>query len=266
MPIHQHEDWQIRESTPGSPYCAACGTPLENREPAMTADNDTPAPPNPHRLEIELHGKGSGAYIHYQGVCDAPAGAPCRMWCEHPDCQEDTASEDHANHVLVDQGQCNPTTWLNCDPSMIPELYEGEPTQLRPGHITLTQDCDGVNWSYSEPAPMLTTDERDELEAYRRRDTAGYVEYGVESDRPFAYNTTNLVFTDAALIRRKAEKCGANAQIVQRVHSAPSAWVPTVRPACAEKCRHQCGECRLGLGSHLTCDPQCSLHMPAAGT
>lgn len=264
MPIHQHEDWQIRESDPGSFHCAACGAPIQNREPAMTAENDTPALPNPHRLEIELSGRGINARIDYKAVCDAPVGAPCRMWCKHPDCQEDTVSDDHADHALVDQGQCNLAESLNVDPGMIPEVYEGETTQLRPGPITITPDCDGVTWTYSGPAPALTVDERAELEEYRRRDAAGYVEYAVESDQPFAYKTTNLVFSDAAQIRRTVELRGATARIMQRAHSAPSAWVPIVRPACESGCRHRCPSCRNGLVTHLTCDPQCDLHLPAA--
>lgn len=33
-------------------------------------------------------------------------------------------------------------------------------------------------------------------------------------------------------------------------------------PACDDTCRHQCPECRLGLGSHLTCDPRCDHRQP----
>lgn len=28
---------------------------------------------------------------------------------------------------------------------------------------------------------------------------------------------------------------------------------------CEPGCRHRCPECRMGLGSHLTCDPQCDV-------
>ena len=30
--------------------------------------------------------------------------------------------------------------------------------------------------------------------------------------------------------------------------------------ACDPGCRHECPECRMGLGSHLTCDPRCAHH------
>jgi len=29
--------------------------------------------------------------------------------------------------------------------------------------------------------------------------------------------------------------------------------------ACVPGCRHRCPECRLGLGTHLPCDPQCEV-------
>lgn len=29
------------------------------------------------------------------------------------------------------------------------------------------------------------------------------------------------------------------------------------RTGCEPGCRHRCPECRMGLGSHLRCDPQC---------
>lgn len=32
-------------------------------------------------------------------------------------------------------------------------------------------------------------------------------------------------------------------------------------PGCAENCRHECGECRMGLGTHRVCDPRCT-HTP----
>lgn len=32
-------------------------------------------------------------------------------------------------------------------------------------------------------------------------------------------------------------------------------------PECTDACRHECGECRMGLGRHLVCDPRC-VHTP----
>lgn len=31
---------------------------------------------------------------------------------------------------------------------------------------------------------------------------------------------------------------------------------------CESACRHRCPECRMGLGSHLVCDPHCDHHAP----
>lgn len=36
-----------------------------------------------------------------------------------------------------------------------------------------------------------------------------------------------------------------------------------VEPVCATSCRHRCPECRMGLGSHLKCDPHCDHHLSA---
>lgn len=41
-----------------------------------------------------------------------------------------------------------------------------------------------------------------------------------------------------------------------RADARPAVTEPA-RPGCSKNCRHRCPECRFGLGSHLTCDPQC---------
>lgn len=152
-----------------------------------------PAAQHVHRIEVRISGGFPGGLrgdITFKCVCDAQNGAPCRMWCDMPDCREE-AQEGHGDHVLTDQGECGVASSLNADPGFIPELYDGPEAQLRSGFIELTQDIDGVTWSYSDPA------------------------------------------------------------------------APELVPACGDACRHQCPECRMGLGSHLTCDPRCDHHLPA---
>lgn len=272
MPLHEHEPWQIRESaqSPGGYYCAACGLPTTNRVPSMTIENETgtPVQSNPHRLEVELSGRDLGYNIFYSAVCDAPEGAPCRMWCDHPDCQEESRAHDHDSHALHDQGRCGAVESLNADPSMIPELYSGEPTQLRPGPIDIAMDCDGATWTYSEPAPPLTRDERAELEEYRRRDAAGKIEYAVEIDgtedgSPGAIRE-GLALNEAIHIRNLGISRRFAPRIVMRIHPAAAEWTPVTGPVCASTCRHECPECHAGLGTHLTCDPRCYHHLPPA--
>lgn len=153
-------------------------------ESVYTSPDPAPAGPKVHHhfLEVEIssgYPHGLRGDIAFMGVCDAPEGSPCRMWCDEPGCWEE-AQPDHAEHPLRDQGECGAIGNLNADPGFIPELYSGPKAPLRPGPIRVVQDCDGVTWSYI--------------------------------DSPGA--------------------CGAS-------------------------CRHECPECRLGLGSHLPCDPRC---------
>jgi len=103
-----------------------------------------------HRLEVVISGDNRRVFsgdITFKGVCDAEAGAPCRMWCNDPDCREE-AGADHGSHVLVDQGECGVIGTLNADPSMIPELYRGQSGPVRSDFIELEQDFDGVTWCY----------------------------------------------------------------------------------------------------------------------
>lgn len=239
----------------------------------MTTESNTPAVPGPHRLEVEIAGGSTGILpgdIHFKGICDAAEGASCRMWCEHPDCQEGAVSDKHETHPLIDQGQCGLVESLNVDPGMIPEIYDGENTQLRSGPITITPDCDGVTWTYSEPAPPLTRDERAELEEYRRRNAAGHVEYGVQ-DKNAADGSLGpdghagmLTLSEATHIRNLGAGRGFKPVIMHRLHPAPTEWKPLLGPACAPTCRHECPECRMGLGTHLRCDPRCYHHLPPA--
>lgn len=65
---------------------------------------------------------------------------------------------------------------------------------------------------------------------------------------------------DVALV--EAERAIAN-----HTFTTPRTYVEVLRGAYPDAvacdpapwpCRHQCGECRLGLGVHLRCDPLCS--------
>ncbi len=123
------------------------------------AGSTSPPAPHVHRIEAEIDGTlpyGLKGDITFKGVCDAEEGAPCRMWCNDPDCREE-ASENHDSHVLVDQGECGVISTLNADPIMIPEHYEGPKGPLRSGFIDLEQDVDGVTWRYVEASDHTTT-------------------------------------------------------------------------------------------------------------
>lgn len=47
-------------------------------------------------------------------------------------------------------------------------------------------------------------------------------------------------------------------------NTRPEMAEPAVGPPCEESCRHRCPECRMGLGSHLECDPLCDHSYPGA--
>ena len=231
-------------------------------------ERKAPAVQNFHRIEVHLSGDLRGE-ITLNGVCDAPEGTSCRMWCDSDLCS-DGYQEGHEAHDLFDQGECGIISCLNGDTSCIPELYEGPETRLRSDFIDLSWDSDGVTWSYSDDAPaILTANDLAELEEYRRRDEAGRIEYGIQADNAAdgsleSNNNTGLNLRSALHLRNVAKKKGFAAQVMQRTHPAASEWVPTLGPVCEITCRHECGECRLGLGSHLTCDPRCEHHLPAA--
>lgn len=128
------------------------GVALQENDANEDHEATAPAAQNVHRIEIQISGgllHGLRGEITFKGVCDAKPGAPCRMWCNQPECLEE-AQDGHGTHTLVDQGKCGVIGTLNADPACIPELYDGVPTQLRPAFIDLVTDCDGVTWSYSQ--------------------------------------------------------------------------------------------------------------------
>lgn len=103
--------------------------------------------PNYHRIEVTL-APSLGGEVNFHGVCDAPVGTICRLWCNESDC-EDGGNGNHDNHELFDQGSCGYIESLNGDPSYIPEMYTGPEVPLHSGHIDLSADMDGVTWEYS---------------------------------------------------------------------------------------------------------------------
>lgn len=307
-----------------------------------TETNTLTAPPNYHRIEVTMSPR-LGGEVNFAGVCTAPVGTSCRMWCNEPECEE-LSSDEHDAHERFDQGSCSYIESLNGDPGYISELYTGEETALRSAPITITADCDGVTWEYSDeiyaycpednpriadrwfyqdggqwmavtpeesitewfqdieggfqpwmvrsiadvPAQLrhfreadgqehsvtgreglsLDAAERAELEAYRSRDAAGWVEYALsipEDPQGDPENHKNLNLSAAICLRNaaKAKNNASTAVVVQRIHPAVPDWAPTTGPACEKNCRHQCGECRLGLGIHRSCDPRCDHHLPA---
>lgn len=308
----------------------------------MTSTITTEAAPNVeptpkfHRIEVTLTG-GIHTQVTFKGVCDAPPGADCRMWCEFDLCSEGY-QEGHEDHALFDQGECSVISCLNGDPSLIPELYDGPEAPLLPGFIDLTWDNDGVVWSYADlvyayspidemiladrwfhqsgdswmavtptesaedwftdqfepwmirdihdvptdrrvwrdhhgserdtPAQPLSHSERGELNEYRRREAAGYIEYALKVEGAADGDPKNhkgLTKSAAISLRNFAKGRGfPAAEVVERTHPAPGSWVSTTGPSCEPDCRHECGECRLGLGTHRTCDQRCDHHLPPA--
>jgi len=101
---------------------------------------------NPHRIEVTDPESTftSGVRI----VCDAPVGAPCRLWCDETECEEG-ASENHESHTLSDQGYCARTEgWFDDFPA---DCYDGDVLAfdaLHSGPVILTWNGDWMVWSY----------------------------------------------------------------------------------------------------------------------
>jgi hypothetical protein len=250
----------------------------------MTENQDTAAPaPSVHRLVVEIsagYPRGLRDDITFKGVCDAIDGAPCRMWCNDPDCREE-ATDDHDNHVLVDQGECGVIGTLNADPSMIPELYDGPETLLRSDFIELTQDIDGVTWHYGEetrePFEALVqlhgslialhdclVEQGKDLAEYHGelREFKGRLDNYLEGLRAYKGSLDEYKNGLFELPARPEDPLTVGHEpsrgLTPNVAAAPSS------PACADTCLHRCPECRLGLGSHLECDPLCTHHITPA--
>ncbi|MCB5280563.1 hypothetical protein [Arthrobacter sp. ES1] len=237
----------------------------------------------PHRIEVEISGGRRQGLLNgditFKGVCDAEEGAPCRMWCNQPDCREE-AQDGHENHPLVDQGECGVISSLNADPSFIPEAYDGPQAPLRSDFIELNQDIDGVSWHYAEE-PLTDLERLVELgrglSEYHGSLVALHEELVDQSNSLAGYHSNLREYGDClreykgSLLAYKddldklSERRGGPpaSEPGETEELTPDAAATPSRPACAENCRHQCPECQHGLGSHLTCDPRCDHHQPA---
>lgn len=114
-----------------------------------------------------------GGTIRWEARCTAPEGAKCRLdcpeGCESWNVEHDEQGYFHmtspfdsldgspaARHDLVDSGQCNTCDWLNADPSLMPELYNGRYMVLASIPITTRWEGseEGVTW---KPKGQLDT-------------------------------------------------------------------------------------------------------------
>jgi len=103
---------------------------------------------HPHR--VTYHPETDTEPWRLVAHCDAPVGAPCRLWCAEG-CEEDGA-EEHAEHELVDQGQCITLEWLRL--SDVEDFYAGpDLTEFHDGPIRTFWDFDGVQWEYATTNP-----------------------------------------------------------------------------------------------------------------
>lgn len=101
-----------------------------------------------HKMKFYIDRYG----IHAEPVCEAPEGSDCRIECpEHCESwviQRDEEGPYHSpydlefgiesgvKHRMVDSNGCNICDWLNDDPSLIPELYDGKELVIGEREIT----------------------------------------------------------------------------------------------------------------------------------
>lgn len=131
-------------------------------------DTSADAPFEPHTIELTIDRRHGFSHTFR---CVAPKGSPCRLVCPEG-CEEVSLSthpqdalEPHdyeiaqrlipearerilREHTLVDSGECNLLLFLESDEAELWELYDGEPTGARSGHVALTYDGDAVTWHY----------------------------------------------------------------------------------------------------------------------
>jgi hypothetical protein len=91
---------------------------------------------HPHQVQV---------IIDVQITCNAPEGAPCRLWCDV--CEERT-QPDHDQHEKRDQGYCVRTDGWFDDGSMIPEQYSGGRHKVVSGPVELIWEGDYYSWRY----------------------------------------------------------------------------------------------------------------------
>src|SRR4051812_204210 len=99
-----------------------------------------------HSLSVWISRFG-GVLLH--PVCDAPVGAPCRMWCEQGCLDSD--SEGHDAHELVDQGYCIPLEYITEDgDGWTHESYIGPDRRLVQVPIELESQGESFRWRMAE--------------------------------------------------------------------------------------------------------------------
>lgn len=91
-----------------------------------------------HKMKFYIDRYG----IHVEPVCEAPEGSDCRLICDehceswvvernehgvfHRVWDDIGGTLTEERHLMVDSGECNICLWLNDDPTLIPELYDGK--------------------------------------------------------------------------------------------------------------------------------------------
>lgn len=95
---------------------------------------------NPHRIEVLIETDG---YIEARMVCDANAGAPCRLWCDHG-CEY---IHGHEADELRDQGRCVQIEGWFDD---VFDAYSGRTAPLRSGSVDFIWEGDYYTWRYAD--------------------------------------------------------------------------------------------------------------------
>lgn len=93
------------------------------------SDQDAEEPFEPHTIELTIDRRCG---FSHKFRCIAPVGSPCRL--VFPE--------------VFDSAECNYLLFLDNDEAELWELYDGEPTGARSGHVALSYDGDAVTWHY----------------------------------------------------------------------------------------------------------------------
>lgn len=101
-----------------------------------------------HKLKVSIN----RWTVDFGVKCESPEGSDCRLVCPEG-CESWTVQRDEdgpyhvpfeleedgntfKRHRMVDSGKCNTALWLNDDPSLIPELYDGNEFVIGEHEIT----------------------------------------------------------------------------------------------------------------------------------
>ena len=101
---------------------------------------------NHHRVQWEIL---KGGYVNGEIVCNAPAGAFCRLAC--PEGCETWPCE----HRFEDQGYCNAVEWIsNSDPQ---DAYDGADHALESGPVIVEWDArhECYVWCYPDDPSVV---------------------------------------------------------------------------------------------------------------